>query len=52
MTLLMADRVDVWESRMRRHPILSALVVAGIVAGVRARRPRKSKLQRLLQSLT
>ncbi len=52
MTLLMADRVDVWESRLRRHPILSALVVAGIVAGVRVRRPRRSKLRRLIDGLT
>ncbi len=52
MTLLLADRVDVWESRMRRHPILSALVLAGIVAGAKVRRPRKSKFRRLLDGLT
>jgi len=52
MTLLMADRVDVWESRMRRHPILSALAVAAVIATVQVRRPRRSKFQRLLAGLT
>ncbi len=42
MTLLMADRVDVWESRMRRHPILSALAVAAIIAGVQVGRARRT----------
>lgn len=51
MTLLFADRVDVWESRVRRHPILSALVVAAVVGGINARRPRRSKFQRLLARL-
>lgn len=52
MTLLMADRVDVWESRLRRHPILSALAIAAVIGAVRVRRPRRSKLQRLLDQLT
>jgi hypothetical protein len=52
MTLLMADRVDVWESRMRRHPILSGLAVAAVIAAVQVRRPRRSKFQRLLAGLT
>lgn len=52
MTLLLADRVDVWESRMRRHPILSAVAVAAIISGVRVRRARRSKLRRLLDRLT
>ncbi|HVT06653.1 MAG TPA: hypothetical protein VHO67_04310 [Polyangia bacterium] len=51
MTLLLADRVDVWESRVRRHPILTALVVAAVVGGARAGRPRRSKLSRLLTQL-
>jgi hypothetical protein len=51
MTLLMADRVDVWESRMRRHPILSALAVAAVIGAVQMR-PRRSKFQRLLDGLT
>ena len=51
MTLLMADRVDVWESRLRRHPILGALAIAGIFAAVRTSRPKRSKLQRLLDQL-
>jgi len=41
MTLLMADRVDVWESRMRRHPVLSALVVAAVIGGVDFGRVRR-----------
>jgi len=41
MTLLMADRVDVWESRMRRHPVLSALVVAAVIGGVGFGRVRR-----------
>lgn len=52
MTLLLADRVDVWESRLRRHPILSALAIAGAFAVVRGRRSRRSKFERLLASLT
>jgi hypothetical protein len=51
MTLLFADRVDVWESRLRRHPILGALAVAAVIGGARVRRPRRSKLQRLLDRL-
>ncbi len=52
MTLLFADRVDVWESRVRRHPILSALVVAAVIGGVQTRRrARRSKFQRLLDGL-
>jgi len=51
MTLLLADRVDVWESRVRRHPILTALLVAAVVGGARAGRPRRSKLSRLLNQL-
>ncbi|MFL5307589.1 MAG: hypothetical protein ACJ8F1_20385 [Polyangia bacterium] len=51
MTLLLADRVDVWESRVRRHPILTALFVAAVVGGARAK-PRRSKFSRLLDQLT
>jgi hypothetical protein len=51
MMLLMADRVDVWESRMRRHPILSAVVVAAVIGGVTASRPRRSKARRLIDRL-
>jgi hypothetical protein len=51
MTLLLADRVDVWESRVRRHPILTALLVAAVVGGVKAK-PRRSKFSRLLDQLT
>jgi hypothetical protein len=39
--LLLADRVDVWESRVRRHPVVAAAVVAGaaglVIAGGRRR---------------
>lgn len=52
MTLLMADRVDVWESRLRRHPIVSALALAAVIGAVRVRRPRRSKFRRLLAQLT
>jgi len=48
----MADRVDVWESRLRRHPVLSALAIAAVIGAVQVRRPRRSRLQRLLSQLT
>jgi hypothetical protein len=51
MTLLLADRVDVWESRLRRHPILTAMIVAAVIGGVRAGKPRRSKFSRLLDQL-
>lgn len=36
MELMLADRVDVWESRMRRNPGLSALVLGALFySGVR-----------------
>jgi hypothetical protein len=55
MLLLLGDRVDVWESRVRRHPILTGLIVASLVGGARAQkrlraRPR-SGFRRLLDSV-
>jgi hypothetical protein len=42
MLLIFADRVDVWESRARRHPIATALIVAAL-AGLSSRGARKRR---------
>ncbi len=46
LVLLLADRVDVWEGRVQRHPgrtaALLATSLAGVVAGIVATRRRRS----------
>lgn len=46
MTLLLADRVDIWESRIRRHPLIAAAAVLGLVGVLGARRRRASRVKR------
>jgi hypothetical protein len=51
MILLLADRVDVWESRLRRHPVLGALALAAVVrglSGLRGGGRRRSRARRRL----
>jgi hypothetical protein len=38
MILILGDRVDVWESRLRRNPLKAGLALAGIFWLLRARR--------------
>lgn len=59
LLLLLGDRVDVWESRLRRHPLVAAVAVAGVVAGLasgvgfgrRARARRLDRVPRRLRAL-
>jgi hypothetical protein len=37
MLLMLGDRVDIWESRIRRHPFLTVALIAGAVALSRSR---------------
>jgi hypothetical protein len=48
MLLMLGDRVDIWESRMRRHPFLTVALIAGAVAFSRSRRhPATARAKRL-----
>jgi hypothetical protein len=58
MLLMLGDRVDVMESRLRRHPLVAVAVAAAVVGALglipprlraRARR-RRTLLHRLLPS--
>ena len=44
MLLMLGDRVDVMESRMRRHPFATAAIVAALFAARAQRRKAKARL--------
>lgn len=54
LVLLLADRVDVWESQVRRHPLifagLAGAVVAGLVGASRWWAPRPRGWRRWLNA--
>lgn len=41
MLLLLGDRVDVWESRLRRHPLLAGLGLAALLGAGRTLQKRR-----------
>lgn len=56
MLLLLGDRVDVWEGRLRRHPLLTAVLVASLASGIgfgrrRAQARRGRRMMKRLRGL-
>jgi hypothetical protein len=53
LLLMLGDRIDVWESRIARRPVIAGLVAAAAVRGLqlRSRRRRPAGIRRLLASL-
>jgi hypothetical protein len=51
MLLLLGDRVDVWEGRVRRHPLATVAIAAAAVAVIRRRRARRMPRLRKLRAL-